>query len=256
MMTISRKLALAALAVLTAPALHAYWLGFGINWIDAELKYSVSEADSGLEAELIFPAQTAAAKLSAGENVGPGTLMLNAEYAFASLTPRGTDKDWQYGSLTVYSDSKTTLDQYYRFDCTYGVPLASNWHIGAAAYFDKWRMTWSDTRQEDYVSGASSRVEGNTVRFTQEKWGSEFFIVYSDAIGKVPLRTELGAELAWHKSTDEHLVRSFYTVSEDLLYGYNVALDIGLYSDVSSELFFRGGVSQTQRRCNDGVLHR
>ncbi|MEJ2500289.1 MAG: hypothetical protein P8Y65_04055, partial [Campylobacterales bacterium] len=64
-------------------------------------------------------------------------------------------------------------------------------------------------------------------------------IVYSDAVGKVPFRTEVGAELAWHKSTDEHLVRSFYTVSEDLLYGYQIALDIGLYSDVSSELFVR-----------------
>ena len=239
-MTIAPKSAVLVLLMINVPMLHAYRLGFGVKWIDSEFKYRVSEADSGLEAELVFPVQTAAAKISASETVGPGTVVLNAEYAFASRSPRGTDKDWQYGDMTVYSDSKTTLDQYYGFDCAYNMRLSPNWNIGVLAFFDKWQMTWSDTHQTDYVAGSSNDGNGNTVRFTQDKWGSEIYAVYGSAIGKIPFRTKLGVEMVWHESTDKHLARSFYTVSEGMLYGYHIALDVKLYGDDASVFFLEG----------------
>jgi hypothetical protein len=226
--------------LLAVTSVYASSAGLGVKWLDMEQRYTVEDPSQNLKATLVFPSESAVGVFEASARLGQGDISFSAEVALASKYPRGTDTDWQNGMVTVYSDSKTTLDSYYHFTLSYDRPLYKHWNVGIAFFHNKSRLVWSDTHQADYVNGTYIEVDENTVRFTQKRWGTDLSLKYGDTLVGFPVSVELGWQRAWHESVDEHLNRSFYTVSENWLNGYSAVVEVTIYSQATSKFTVEG----------------
>lgn len=208
----------------------------GTKFLDSKLKYNVKDYDRQLEAELKFPAEVLAIVFGFKHNLEVGSLSLNVEHSIYSKSKTGKDTDWHEGELTVYSESDTKLDNYFRFSLGYDYPLLKNTIIGIELFHEDWKMTWSNTKQIRYTNNTYSEVSGETVKYKQELNGFRFKLGYEDNLFGKSYKVFAGYDLAYTHMKDQHLKRSIYTKSQAWMDGYYLNAEIELLSYKSSQL--------------------
>ena len=212
----------------------------GAKWLDSTLKYNVKDPDRKLEAELEFPAKTLAVVLGYKYDMQVGSLSFSAEHSIFSDDQKGKDTDWYEGEKTVYSESSTELDKYYRLMIAYDYPLLESTNIGLELFHEKWEMTWSDTKQTNYYNNRYTEISGSSVKYQQELDGARIYLGYKNDLFTIPCYVSAGYEIVYIDSKDEHLLRSFYTESQDWIDGYYFDLTVELFHYKSSILTITG----------------
>lgn len=211
-------------------------LTVGAKWLDASLKYNVKDTSRHLEAELVFPANALVSTIGYEHPLSVGFIRMSAQHSLVSKDATGTDNDWLEGERTVYSESVTTLDRFYSLNLAYTLPFLEHGTTGIELFHEYWKLTWSDTRQQSYYNNRYDEFSGSTVRFTQQLDGARVRLGYEDTLLGIPWEASGGVEAAWQESKDEHLLRSFYTLSKDWMVGYFLAVRIELWQAGSSSL--------------------
>lgn len=206
------------------------------KWLDAALQYNVKDISRHLEAELVFPAETLVGAIGYEYPLSVGSVSILAQHSLVSKNATGTDSDWQNGEMTVYSESVTTLNQFYSLNLFYTLPFLEHGSAGIELFHEYWKLTWSDTEQQSYYNDTYDEFSGSTVRYTQQLDGTRVHLGYEDTVLDIPWEASAGMEIAWHESKDEHLLRSFYTLSKDWMFGYFLALRIEIWQAASSSL--------------------
>jgi hypothetical protein len=199
-------------------------ISLGIKLLGTSQKYKVEDTSRDLAAELVFPSEILVGKVEYIHKTSNVNLSFSLEHSLYSSHPDGTDTDWYQGNISVYSQSKTSLEKYYAFNLHYERILLEDLSIRTTLFHKYWKLNWSETRQYDYIDDIYSEFSSKSVQFTQTLNGIAFNIQYHKEIFNIPVSMSLGVQAAKHRSVDEHLVRSFYTVSQDWLYGYKGTL--------------------------------
>lgn len=206
------------------------------RWLDAVLQYNVKDTSRHLEAELVFPAETLVGVIGYEHPLSVGSVSFLAQHSLVSKNATGTDSDWQNGEMTVYSESVTTLNRFYSLNLFYTLPFLEHGSAGIELFHEYWKLTWSDTEQQSYYNGTYDEFSGSTVRYTQQLDGTRVHLGYKNTLHSIPWEASAGIEIAWHESKDEHLLRSFYTLSNDWMFGYFLALRIEIWHADSSAI--------------------
>ncbi|MEA3373944.1 MAG: hypothetical protein U9Q62_09690 [Campylobacterota bacterium] len=210
------------------------------KWLESTLKYNVKDPNRQLEAELEFPAEAVAIALGYTHDFQVGSLSFSVEHSIYSNDRTGKDTDWHQGETTVYSESNTELDKYFNLGVAYDYPLLDSTAIGIELFHEEWKMTWSDTKQTSYYNNQYVEVSGSTVTYQQKLDGVRFYLGYENDFSGIPWRLSAGYDIAYIDSKDQHLLRSFYTSSQDWIDGYHVDLTIELFH-YNSSLITMGG---------------
>ncbi|MEA3370133.1 MAG: hypothetical protein U9Q40_02210, partial [Campylobacterota bacterium] len=152
------------------------------KFLDSTLKYNVKDTNRELEAELEFPSKTVALLLGYTHDLDIGSLSFNLEHSIYSNIQQGTDTDWYQNEMSVYSESDTELDKYYKFSIAYSSRLSKKIFMAIELYHENWQMTWSDTKQTNYYNDTYSEVSGETVKYGQELNGAKFKLGYENSL--------------------------------------------------------------------------
>jgi hypothetical protein len=204
--------------------------------LDAALQYNVKDTARSLEAELVFPAEALVGAIGYDYPLSVGSVSVLVQHSLVSKNATGTDSDWQNGEMTVYSESVTTLNRFYSLNLAYTLPFLEHGSAGIELFHEYWKLTWSDTEQQSYYNDSYDEFSGSTVRYTQQLDGTRVHLSYEDTLHNIPWEASAGMEIAWHESKDEHLLRSFYTLSNDWMFGYFLALRIEIWHAATSSL--------------------
>jgi len=215
-----RYMVVPVLLLLVSREVMAQNLSLSVKLLNSSHKYKVQDKSRDLEAELIFPSQALVGQIGYAYKTSNENLSLSFEHSLSSAHPTGTDTDWYRGDVSVYSQSKTSLEKYYALALNYEHSVLENLSIKTTLFHKYWKLDWSETRQYDYIDDTYSEFPSKSVRYTQTLNGITFSIGYHEELFSIPLSMSIGAQAAKHKSVDEHLLRNFYTVSQDWLYGY------------------------------------
>ncbi len=206
------------------------------KYLDSTLKYNVKDTGRELEAELEFPSKAVAILLGYTHDLDIGSLSFNLEHSMYSNTQLGTDTDWYQDEVSVYSESDTKLDKYYKLSIDYSSSLSKKILMAIELYHENWQMTWSDTKQTNYYNDTYSEISGETVKYEQNLNGAKFKLGYENNLFGMPWNIFIGYDLAYSQTKDQHLIRSFYTKSQDWMNGYYLDTSMNVINYNSSIL--------------------
>jgi len=209
-----------ALLLMFSREVKAQGLSLCVKLLDTSQNYKVQDKSRDLAAELTFPSQALVGQIEYTYKTSNTKLSGSLEYSLSSSQQRGTDTDWYQGDVSVFSESKTNLDKYYALALNYEHILGQGLSVQTTLFHKYWKLYWSDTKQYDYIDDVYSEFSEKSVQFTQRLNGIAFNLAYHDEIFSVPVSISVGAQAANHYSKDEHLLRNFYTLTQDWLYGY------------------------------------
>ena len=206
-------------------------LSLGLKLLDSTQQYRVEDSSRALVAELVFPSKSLVGVLAYTHNTSIGKLIYSFEHSISSQNTIGTDTDWFEEDISVFSQSSTKLEKYFAFTLGYETSLSKSLSLKATLFHKYGKLSWSDTKQYDYIDDVYSEFPSTSVRFTQTLDGLSLGLNYKEELAKIPISISLAGQLAKHNSIDEHLVRNFYTLSRDLLYGYLVDISVEMINN-------------------------
>lgn len=187
--------------------------------------YIVESPSQGLKSKLIFPFNIYTGSIGYQTSIEDFAIQFNASYALDKTVTTGEDFDWKHNSLTVYSDSKNSVDHYSQYELTLSKVITQQLNIFSKFTYRKLDFSWQDTVQVDYVKNQTESVDGLSLKYEQDFYQLNLGLSYEAPLAEsLSFKLEPSLIYAYVESKDSHILRSFYTKQFAQALGYSVSL--------------------------------
>lgn len=136
----------------------------------------------------------------------------------------GEDFDWSGDSLTIYSSSQNRVDKYSKVGLIGRYKYNPNIILNIIYAKSIYNMIWSNTQQIDYTANTSSSLAGDTLKYEIIKNIFTFSPSYTHNFEKYNITFSPQVSWVYADTTDNHLLRNFYTKQNNKGIGYGLKL--------------------------------
>jgi len=215
---------------------------YGFSKLDTSSSYKVTSKDGILSAKLNFPAKYKTFFISYCSLYKGFEYKLLVSKLYNSSIKTGSDYDWRYDKVTVFSYSKDKLNSL----VDYGFQISKDYNkkikLLLGYNYKETSHTWIDTYQTTTKTNNTIFIKDKTLHF-QEKFytffiGSDFRTKLFDKVSCVLSPKLL---LSYIDTKDEHILRDFFVTQNFRSIGYEI--DVSLLYNISKNnkinIFYR-----------------
>lgn len=189
-----------------------------------DASYTVRSDDAQvLRSQLVFPFDFHTLDISYRHHFRYFDIKIAASSVFDKNIKKGKDYDWQKNTLTVYSESKNTIDNAYDIGVELRKNISNTFDVFTKFQYKILDTAWIDTYQEDYVKNTNEYKQGRTLTFEQEFYSYHLGIRYTHTLSEnLFLHFAPSAVYSYINTKDTHILRDFYTIQNVRAFGYEI----------------------------------
>lgn len=202
--------------------------------------YTVESPSNNLKAKLDFPFEFSSAELKYSRDLGAYKLLISGSFLLNNTNTVGKDSDWKNENLTVYSESKNEVDEFFEYKIKISKELFTDTDIFTNFKYKKLDYIWSDTYEKDYVANSTSNIVGNNLTFEEDFYQFNIGLDYrkKTELFEIILIPSIG--YSFIQTKDTHILRNFYSTQDinALTYSFNMQVTYRLSRNSKVGLLF------------------